>query len=242
MNATAKPAKPKVPYSLYVVCPVCTEETLHKVLKGKIHAKGQAVKVEATVECTVCARVHRSGVKETKPIEVPTVISWKDASERIKMEMAPDHEVAVGDILQHDFPILITAVETKVRRERRALAKDVVCLWAKRYDKVIVKFSINRGLKATPYEMETAPEEEFSVKAVLDLGNGPIIITSIKTKDSIRDWGSAPASEIVRIYGRPFRDSIRDDRERLPPRRPERRPPSRTQSRQGRRGSQRARR
>jgi len=241
-KSTVKPPKPKVPYSLYVVCPVCAEETLHKVLKGKIHAKGQEVKVDATVECTVCARVHRSGVKETKPIEVQTVMSWKDTSERLKLEMAPDQVVSVGDVLQDEFPLLVTAVETKVRRERRAAAKDIVCIWAKRYDKVIVKFSINRGLKASPFEIEAAPEDEFSVKAVMDLGYGAIIITSIKTKDSIRDWGSAPASDIVRIYGRPFRDSIRGDRERLPPRRQERRPPSRTQSRQGRRGSQRARR
>ncbi len=202
-------AKPPVPYSLYVVCPACAEETLHKVLKGKVHAKGLDIKVEATVECNECGRVHAARVKETKPIQVPTVISWKDSSERIKLEMVPEDEVTVGDIIQHEFPLLVTAVETKVRRERRARAADVVCLWTKRYDKVVVKFSVSKGMRATSCEVEAAPDEEFCAQSIVELERGPVIITSIRTTDRNLETGSAPASDIVRIYARPVREPRR---------------------------------
>jgi uncharacterized Zn finger protein len=205
--------KPQVPYSLYVVCPVCGEETLHKVHKGKVHAKGQEIKVEATVECNECGRVHAASVVETKPILVPAVVSWKDSSERISIEMAPEDEISVGDVIQHEFPLLVTSVETKVRRERKARAADVVTLWTKRYDKVVVKFSVSKGMRASSYSVEAAPEEEFCAQDIVELERGPVIITSIRTTDRNIEHGSAPASDIVRIYARPVRES----RSREPP-------------------------
>jgi uncharacterized Zn finger protein len=229
-------AKPQVPYSLYVVCPACEEETLHKVLKGKVHAKGLEVRVEATVECTVCSRVHSSKVSETKPLQVPVVVSWKESSERMKIEMAPEDAITVGDVIQHDFPLLVTAVETKVRRERSARARDVVCLWAKRFDKVVVKFSISRGMSASSCSVEVAPDEEFCAQEIVELERGPVFITSIRTTDRNVEKGCVPASEIVRIYAKPVRETTRAYTMPRPQRRPGRRPPSRQQSRPARRG------
>jgi uncharacterized Zn finger protein len=233
---------PQVPYSLYVVCPRCGEETLHKVLKGKVHTRGREVTVEATVECSECSRVHLARVSETKPMQVPAVISWKDSSKRTTIEMQPDDAVAVGDVIQHEVPLLVTAVETKVRREARAKARDIVCIWAKRFDRVIVKFSVNRGMKATPFEVEASPDDLFTVKERLELERGPVVITSIKTAKGLMDSGSAAACDIVRVYARPYREFTRAYREPPQQRRPGRRPQGRTQSRPGQRGFRRARR
>jgi uncharacterized Zn finger protein len=206
--------KEVVPYSLYVDCPDCNEETLHRVLKGKLFTGGEALRVDATVKCSVCGRVHVASVKEARPIKVPVVISWMGESERTRLEFGADDEIAVGDVLQHEYPLLVTAVETKERREGCARARDVVTLWTKRYDRVRVNFSISKGIRTTSAQVEAAPDEEFCVGDIVDFNRAPAVIHTIKVRARTLDKGCAAAGDIVRVYCRAVRSTVQRGRGR----------------------------
>jgi len=201
--------KEPVPYSLYIDCPECGEETLHKVLKGKVFTSGAEVRVDATVKCSGCGHVHGASVRESKPIDVPIVVSWLGKSERTKLQLDPGSPVTVGDIIQQEFPLLVTAIETKLRRVESAKPSEVVTLWAKRYDKVRVPFSISSGRHVRSVHIEAVPEEEFCCGDVMEFDRGSAVITAIKTKTKNLDRGCAEAGDIVRAYCKPIRQSRR---------------------------------
>ena len=84
----------------------------------------------------------------------------------------------------------------------RALAKDVTAIWAKRFDKVHVKVSINDVHKTIPAEVDALPEEEFFIGDLMTIGRYDVVITQIKTRDAMARRGAVMARDIVRIYAK----------------------------------------
>src|SRR4030042_3993139 len=122
-----------LPTSVMVECPVCKEETLHEVLSGKVGAKAQTV-FETTVKCRQCEQVHHAVLKVAKPMELPVIISWLKESVKTSIQLGPDEVLSVDDeVMCGEEPVLVTSIESKGARVKRAKGRDMETVWGRGY-------------------------------------------------------------------------------------------------------------
>jgi len=194
------------PSALVLKCSQCGEVVPHRVLRGKIGGKDEIV-FEGVVRCSKCDAISNVVTREPKPISVPLVVSWLDRSEKTSLEFAPDEDVTVGEELDlGDTRIEVTAIDSGGRRVTGASAKEIATLWAKRIDQVRVKFSVNKGNRTVPHDVLAAPDEEFEVGEIVDLGKAHAVVHHIRTRQRTIRQGRVRADEIVRMYGRIVRE------------------------------------
>ncbi|HEY5538165.1 MAG TPA: HVO_0476 family zinc finger protein, partial [Thermoplasmata archaeon] len=194
------------PSALVLKCESCGKEVPHRVLRGRVAGRGEFV-FEGIVKCTACGSVRNVVTREVKPIDVPLILSWMDKSTRKTIEMGPDEVITVGsDLTLEEGRARITAIESKARHVQEAKASDVTAIWAKRSDKVWVPFSVNRGNRTVSRKVLAAPDEEFYVKDIVDVGRERVLVNRIRTRQSTLQTGSAMADEIVRVYGTMVRE------------------------------------
>jgi len=194
------------PSALVLKCPNCGEVVPHRVLRGKIAGKDEIV-FEGVVRCSKCDAISNVVTREPKPIVVPLILSWLDRSEKTSLEFSPDEDVAIGEELDlGDTRIAVTAIESAGRRVGATKAKAVDTIWAKRIDQVRVKFSVNKGNRTVPHDVLAAPDEEFEVGEIVDLGKDRAVIHHIRTRIRTMRQGRVRADEIVRMYGRIVRE------------------------------------
>ena len=194
------------PSALVLKCSHCGEVVPHRVLRGKIGGKDEIV-FEGVVRCSACDTVSNVVTREPKPITVALVLSWLEQSEKTSLEFAPDEDVTVGEELDlGDGRIRVTAIESAGRRVTGASAKEIGTIWAKRIDQVRVKFSVNKGNRTVPHEVLAAPDEEFEVGEIVDLGRDRAVVHHIRTRQRTVRFGRVRADEIVRMYGRVVRE------------------------------------
>src|SRR5439155_1423812 len=105
-----------------------------------------------------------------------------------------------------DSRIEVTAVEAEGRRVAAARAKEVGTVWAKRVDRVRVKFSVNKGNRTVPHDVLAAPDEEFEIGEIVDLGRDRAVVHHIRTRQRTVRQGRVRADDIVRMYGRIVRE------------------------------------
>ena len=191
------------PGSIYIECPVCGEETLHRVIKGRVSEKEGAISFEGVVKCSVCGNVHRASIKEDKKVKVRAIISDGENSRKTFIELYPNDRVGIDDEFMMDGTrVRIRAIETEQRRVESAPVHDIKTLWLQRYDKVKVKFSINRKDVTVSRSIYASPDEEFYVGDSLQIDRDYVVIHRIKTEQGIVRKGGAQARDIVRIYGK----------------------------------------
>jgi len=189
-----------LPTSIMIECPICRAETLHEVLSGRMTGKGDMV-LDSTVKCRACEHVHHTVLKVEKPIEVQVIISWIDKSKRASIVLGPDEVMAVDDeVMCGEDPVLVTSIESKGARVRQAKARDITTIWAKRFDKIRVPFSVSHLGKSYSEHVLAVPDEEFFIGDILKVGRNEVVIHAIKTKDKSLNTGGACARDIVRAY------------------------------------------
>jgi uncharacterized Zn finger protein len=193
-----------IPNSLYLDCPSCGEKTLHEVLKGKISKGGEVL--ETTVKCQECLHVHNAVVREPKSVKVAMILSDMGTTTKMEFELGEDEFVMVGDeLFVGDSNVVVTAIEKGERRVDEAQANEIKTIWAKRFDKVRVRISVNKTSKTLAAELTALPDEEFFVGDILNIGRDNVVIHYIKTRDGMVRQGGVPARDIVRIYGKSAR-------------------------------------
>ncbi|MDI3482644.1 MAG: hypothetical protein PWQ88_515 [Candidatus Methanomethylophilaceae archaeon] len=188
---------------IYAECPDCGEVTLHEVLKGRI---GKA-SLEATLRCQECQRVHAEIIKQPETMLVPVIVSDGDESYRLSVDLESDDLLAVGDeFFVDEMYVKITALETKDgRRPAKVPAPELATIWAKRFDRLRLKVSINNVHKTLSRQLEAAPDEEFAIGDILNFGSDMAVIHAIKAKGRMIHHGAVEARKIVRIYCKPMR-------------------------------------
>jgi len=190
-----------VPSSVMVECPTCCSETLHEVLSGRMSDKSVVV-MDSTVRCRQCGHIHHVVMKIEKPIPVPVIISWVDKSSKSAISLGPEEVLSLDDeIMCADEPVLVTSIESKGARVKRARAREIDTIWGKRFDKVRVPFSVSHQGKSFSEHVLAVPDEEFYIGDILKIGNHDVVIHSIKIKDKSLRTGGACARDIVRVYG-----------------------------------------
>ena len=194
------------PSALVLKCESCGVEGPHRVLRGKVGGKDEIV-FEGVVKCSACGAVRSVTNREPKPVEVPLILSWMDRSVRQTIEMGPGERVVVGEELPlAEGRAVVTAIETKGRRAQQAKASEVDTIWAKKTDKVWVAFSVNMANRTVARRILAAPDEEFVVGDIVDLGRDRVLVHRIRTTHKTLREGTVPASDIVRVYGRIVRE------------------------------------
>jgi uncharacterized Zn finger protein len=193
-----------IPNSLYLDCPSCGEKTLHEVLKGRL-SKGHDV-LETTVKCQTCGHIHNTVVREPKTVNVPIIVSEMGQSKRFEFEFGEEEMVALEEeLFVGDANVVITAIEKGDKRVSHSPANEISTLWAKRFDKVRVKISVNKNTKTMAAEVFALPEEEFFVGDLMTIGRDEVVIHSIKVDDGMVRTGGVAARDIVRIYAKTAR-------------------------------------
>src|SRR3989304_2236851 len=99
-----------------------------------------------------------------------------------------------------------TASSAGVWRGGAREAAGVDTIWAKRADKVWVAFSVNMGNRTVARRALAAPDEEFEVGDIVDLGKERALGHRIRVAHRTLSFGSATADDIVRVYGRVVRE------------------------------------
>jgi uncharacterized Zn finger protein len=140
-------------------------------------------------------------LKAEKPLELQVVISWLDKSKRSSLTLGPDEVLSVEDeVMCGDEQVMVTSIESNGARVRMAKARDIQTVWAKRFDKVRVPFSVSHVSKTFSEHVLAVPDEEFYVGDILNVGRHEVVIHSIKIKDKSLRMGGARARDIVRVY------------------------------------------
>jgi uncharacterized Zn finger protein len=194
-----------VPGALYLECETCDDITLQEVVHGKVSGK----KVHLQVRCRECGTKSEHTREEVAISKVSVVVSEGDQSHRTKVEIESDEVILLGDELLVDgIPVQVRGIEIGTdKRVDSAPVKDIKTLWTVRYDKVVVKFSINMGHRTKAGSQEASPDEEFTVGELVQVRDVTAVIHRIKTWDRTLQRGSAEARDIRRIYGKAVRRS-----------------------------------
>ena len=181
-----------VPNAIYLDCPSCEEQAVHEVLKGKLGKKQETM--EATVKCQECGHIYTTVVREPESIKLPIIVSDLGNSMKTEIELVSGDTVSVNDeMFLDETHILITAIECNGRRVRHCAVEDVDTLWAKKFDRVIVKISINKHTTTIPAQVEALPDEEFFVGDLMTVGKENVAIHNIKSKGASSE-GRSPCS------------------------------------------------
>jgi uncharacterized Zn finger protein len=193
-----------IPNAIYLDCPNCEEHAVHEVLKGKLGKKQEVM--EATVKCQECGHVYVTVVREPEQLRVPIIVSELGESKKHDIELMSGDMISVDDeVFLNDSHLLITAVECDGRRVQHCAVEDVSTLWAKRFDKVIVKISVNKHTRTLAAQVEALPDEEFFVGDLMTVGRENVVIHNIRAKNGTVRRGGVPARDIVRIYTKAVR-------------------------------------
>lgn len=193
-----------VPNALYLDCPSCGEHAVHEVLKGKIGKKQEVM--EATVRCQECGHTYTTVVREPEVLKVPIIVSNLGKSKKDMIELEAGEELSVNDeVYMGDERLLVTAIECDGRRVPQCAVEKIGTVWAKKFDKVIVKISVNKHTQTIPTQLEAQPDEEFFVGDLMTVGKDNVVIHNIKARDGMVRRGGVPARDIVRIYTKAVR-------------------------------------
>ncbi|UCC93462.1 MAG: hypothetical protein JSW25_02000 [Thermoplasmata archaeon] len=194
-----------VPGALYLECDACGDITLHEVVHGKVSGK----KLQLQVRCRECGTRSEHLREEVATSHVPVVISEGERSHRTKVEIESDDVILLGDELLVDgIPVQVRGIEVGTdQRVDSAPVRDIKTLWTVRFDKVVVKFSINMGHMTKAGSQVASPDEEFTVGEMVQVKGVTAVIHRIKTWDRTLQRGSAEARDIRRIYGKAVRRS-----------------------------------
>jgi uncharacterized Zn finger protein len=190
---------------MYLECETCGDITLQEVVHGKVSGK----KLQLQVRCRECGTKSEHIREEVATSMVPVVVSEGESSHRTKVEIESDDVILVGDELLVDgIPVQVRGIEIGTdRRVDSAPVKDIRTLWTVRFDKTVVKFSINMGHRTKAGNQAASPDEEFTVGEMVEVAGVTAVIHRIKTWDRTIQRGSAEARDIRRIYGKAVRRS-----------------------------------
>jgi len=182
-------------------CPKCSpeEEVMHTVVKRHL------------VKCDQCGFIHRLPHEKAKVIKVRVIVSRGSESSTQEIEVNEDEELHEGDEFVVDVGeevsgVRVQSLELKTGgRAERAKARDVLTIWARAIDEVIVKIAVQQKEKTESLDYKINGDYEFAIGDVMKLKGYEVIITAIKARDGglfKREGRSVKAKDIRRIYSK----------------------------------------
>jgi uncharacterized Zn finger protein len=134
------------------------------------------------------------------------IVSEEARSQKNKIELSSEEIIEIGNEFELDRgTIKITAIEIESGRVEESKVKDIRCLWAKKFDMLKLKISVNKGSKTLTRTLWAVPEEEFFIGDVMRIKGLNLTIHAIKTKSGRIKRGSVQAKDIIRLYAKAIR-------------------------------------
>ncbi len=171
---------------IITICPACSSQELHDVLKRR----GS----DQLVRCTECGSVHNVALQAREAPETTSVriiVSAGEDSAQYNIELPLDHEVYTGDELLVDDPSAdevhlaeVASVESRGARVISAVAANIDTIWSRAIDKVAVKVAIHNGKKTRSVKLQEYGDREFTVGSIEEVAGSRCKIIRIKTRES----------------------------------------------------------
>lgn len=155
-------------------CPACGSEE-HRVLKSNDQ--------NMTVQCMECSRVRSLTPKRERIVEVNLVVSEGEGSFRTRIPTPAEEEIRVGyEFGLDDHRMIVTGIEVDGQQTpRRARADEVKTLFAKVFDMVALKFSVNEGDVTKSFKTDVDPDMEIPVGLILPVEGRLLVIKTLKS-------------------------------------------------------------
>jgi uncharacterized Zn finger protein len=184
-------------------CPECSTDkpVPHKILKETN---------ELLIQCTLCNAVHSHIILKKTNKNIRVVVSTGEQSSTGRLIVESDEIVSIDDefIVEDESGrqanlVQITSIESDGRRVDNARADEILTLWARLIDPVVVKISITRGWKTETVDIEVPGEQQFTVGEIISSGPNRFRIKKIKIRNGrfIQNEGeTVMAKNIKRVF------------------------------------------
>ena len=156
-------------------CPACEEE-VQDVLRVSPNSM--------TLRCQECGHVFTtSPPPQETMIGAALIISDGDKSTRSQIELVRQDEVVVGYEFDHEgHRLLVTGLESHEGiPETKLLGSQIRTLYAKVFDFVGLKLSLNEGENTRSFETPTSPEEKVRIGDVWEVDGVKMVIKTMKS-------------------------------------------------------------
>jgi uncharacterized Zn finger protein len=184
-------------------CPSCSPEEpkMHVLLK----------KHDGRVRCEECGHVHKIPVKKEKQLKIRVVISRQDKSSVQEMEAGSEDIIHADDEFVVDTGeevsgVRVQSIELKDgKRVKKAKAPDIMTIWARAIDEVIVKIAVQKKEITESFDYKVNGDYEFIIGSTMKIGGYEVAITNIKVREGgiFRREGTAiKAKDIKRVYSK----------------------------------------
>ncbi|MDI6645171.1 MAG: HVO_0476 family zinc finger protein [Methanobacteriaceae archaeon] len=188
-------------------CPICGSDS-NEILKSKMEKSKSTKSKKLVLKCRECGTVYKDIVKEKKPVDYRIIISEHEKSKKEFIKLFPEDLIQVGEILDANGTLVeVNSLETKRgSRATKSILEDIETIWASSIEiPARVGISIDFKGRILSKKVDMPRDYEFTVGDIVKMGKHIFQINSIKTIDSKIRKGSALASDIKRVYGRPVK-------------------------------------
>ncbi|MDR3223484.1 MAG: hypothetical protein LBT66_07145 [Methanobrevibacter sp.] len=186
-------------------CPICNSENI-ETLKSKVTSSKKNEISEFLLKCNECSNVFKEHTSFKKPKPIRLIISENESSKRTNIDIYPDDNLSVGDILISDLgKSEIKSIELKnSKRVKSTIAKDIDTIWASSIDiPSRIGISVNFKGITQAYKVDLNRDFRVSVDDVVKIESTLFKVRIIKTLKKKMTRGSAKASVIRRVYADP---------------------------------------
>jgi len=162
------------------------------------------------IQCTLCNAVHSHITPKKTSRNIRVVVSTGEQSSTGKLTLESDEIISIDDefIVEDESGsqanlVQITSIESGSRRVDNARVDEIITLWARLIDPVVVKISITRGWKTEAVDIEVPGERQFTVGETISSGPNRFKIKKIKIRNGrfIQNEGEiVMAKNIKRVF------------------------------------------
>jgi uncharacterized Zn finger protein len=192
-------------------CPECGAEEFTEL---------RATAQHLTLQCAECHAVRTVTVRRPRATQLPVIFSDGDKSWREVLDVPGEEPVIVGYEFEHEgHRYRVTGIE---RRDgvgaTKANARDLKQMAAKKFDRVLLKFTLNEGETTQSLQLEVEPEEQVVVGSIM-LAEGRLVLVKALKSDTNRTVrkGHLLAYQVVRVFCDPAPPGAVEGDKRKPP-------------------------
>lgn len=187
-------------------CPICGSDDI-EIINSKVKTTKKVIQEELVLKCVDCEHIFRDTISQKKPRPFRLIISEQDQSIKTTIDLPPNEELFVGDILISDYgQIEVTSIEVEGRRVKKSVIQDINTIWANSIEiPARVGISVDLHGKVASYKVDLERDFKISVNDLIKIDKYIIRVHVIKSAERKTTTGYAKACVIKRVYGKPSR-------------------------------------
>ena len=187
-------------------CPICDSDNI-EVLNSKQKESRKNFTEEFLLKCFDCGHVFKDTVSAKKPKAYGIIISEQDHSYKTNIDLFPNDELKVGDVLLSDVgQVEVTSIEVNNTRVNKSLIDNIETIWATSVDiPARIGFSVDLHGKVDSYKLDLDRDFEIAPGDIVKIENHIVKAHVIKTNDRKITSGFAKAGVVKRVYSKPVK-------------------------------------